>query len=90
MTTLTIKNIPDKLRRRLKERAAQHRRSLNGEAIFCLEKVLVGNRMDPHEFLARALSLRDECPACFSPRRSFGPPGALPALRVMVQAPPWS
>jgi plasmid stability protein len=33
--TLTIKNIPERLRQRLKESAAQHRRSLNGEAISC-------------------------------------------------------
>jgi plasmid stability protein len=65
MATLTIKNIPDKLRRRLKESAAQHGHSINGEAIFCLEKVLVGDRMDPHEFPARALSLRERMPRVF-------------------------
>jgi plasmid stability protein len=52
MATLTIKNVPEKLHKRLKESAAQHRRSLNSEAITCLESVLVGQRVDPKEFLA--------------------------------------
>lgn len=37
MTTLTLKNFPDDLYARLKARAAEHRRSLNREAILCLE-----------------------------------------------------
>jgi len=62
MATLTIKNIPEGLRERLKESAAQHRRSINGEAISCLEKVLVGNRLDPEDFLAQVRSLRARMP----------------------------
>ena len=65
MATLTIKNIPEKLRQRLKESAAQHRRSINGEAICCLEKALVDNRVDPEEFLARARALRARMPHVF-------------------------
>jgi plasmid stability protein len=65
MATLTIKNIPEKLRQQLKESARQHRRSINGEAISCLEKALVGNRVDPDEFLARARSLRARMPRVF-------------------------
>jgi plasmid stability protein len=65
MATLTIKNIPEKLCTRLKESAAQHRRSINGEAISCLEKVLVGNRVDPHDFLVRARALRERMPRVF-------------------------
>ena len=52
MATLTIKNVPEKLHQRLKESAAQHRRSINSEAISCLEKVLGAHRVDPKEFLA--------------------------------------
>ena len=37
MPTLTIKGMPDALYRRLKRRAAEHRRSLNGEILYCLE-----------------------------------------------------
>jgi plasmid stability protein len=62
MATLTIKNIPEKLRQRLKQSAAQHRRSINGEAISCLEKALVGDRVDPEDFLARARALRARMP----------------------------
>ena len=62
MATLTIKNIPEELCMRLKESAAQHCRSINGEAISCLEKVLVGNPVDPHDFLARACSARTHAP----------------------------
>ncbi len=40
MPTLTIKNVPQDLYKRLKTRAAQNRRSLNGEAIVCLEQAL--------------------------------------------------
>jgi len=39
-TTLTLKNIPDEVYERLKAAAATHRRSLNSEAIVCLERVL--------------------------------------------------
>jgi plasmid stability protein len=71
MATLTIKNIPEKLRERLKESAAQHRRSINGEAISCLEKALVGNRLDPEDFLARARSLRARMPRVFVTERTL-------------------
>lgn len=65
MATLTIKNIPEKLRERLRESAAQHRRSINGEAISCLEKALIGNRLDPEDFLAQVRSLRARMPRMF-------------------------
>ena len=65
MATLTIKNISERLRRRLKESAAEHRRSINGEAIFCLEKALAGGRVDPQEFLAQARALRQRLPRIF-------------------------
>jgi plasmid stability protein len=71
MATLTIKNIPEKLRQRLKESAAQHRRSINGEAISCLEKALVGNRLDPEDFLAQACSLRARMPQVFVTEREL-------------------
>lgn len=53
MATLTIKNLPDDLYARLKERAERHRRSLNGEAITCLEAALGESaRADPDDLLA--------------------------------------
>lgn len=40
MPTITLKNVPDELHRRLKERAARNDRSLNREAIRCLEAAI--------------------------------------------------
>ncbi len=58
--TLTLKNIPDDVYRRLKLSAETHRRSLNSEAIVCLESVLTPNRLPPSERLARARALRSQ------------------------------
>lgn len=57
-TTLTLKNIPDDVYEHLRTAAAMHRRSLNSEAIVCLETVLIRNRINPAERLARARQLR--------------------------------
>lgn len=61
-TTLTLKNIPDTLYERLKASAEKHRRSLNSEAIVCLESVLLPTKMTPKERLTRARALRDTLP----------------------------
>ncbi len=45
-TTLTLKNIPDEVYERLKASAEKHRRSLNSEAIVCLESVLAPGCVD--------------------------------------------
>ena len=39
-TTLTLKNIPDEVYALLRAQATSNRRSLNSEAIVCLETVL--------------------------------------------------
>ena len=57
-TTLTLKNIPDDVYDRLKLAAEMHRRSLNSEAIVCLESVLAPGRIATGERLARARELR--------------------------------
>lgn len=62
-TTLTLKNIPDAVYERLKLAAEMHRRSLNSEAIVCLESVLLPTKMMPSERLARARELRAGLPA---------------------------
>lgn len=62
-TTLTLKNIPDDVYERLKVAAGLHRRSLNSEAIVCLETVLVPARVMPAERIARARELRAALPA---------------------------
>lgn len=57
-TTLTLKNIPDEVYERLKASADAHRRSLNSEAIVCLESVLMPGKVNVKERLARARALR--------------------------------
>ena len=57
-TTLTLKNIPDAVYERLKAAAAANRRSLNGQAIVCLESVLQGARLSAEDRLDRARALR--------------------------------
>jgi antitoxin FitA len=61
-TTLTLKNIPDAVYERLKSAAEMHRRSLNSEAIVCLEAVLLPTKLAPSERLARARELRAALP----------------------------
>lgn len=58
MPTVTLKNIPDDLHRRLKERAARHHRSLNGEILACLEGAVRSEPVDPKAFIARIRELR--------------------------------
>lgn len=58
MATLTIKNIPDGLYVRLKERAKQHRRSINSEVIVYLEQALGSAPLDLTAFLARVRARR--------------------------------
>ncbi|ODS96697.1 MAG: plasmid stability protein [Lautropia sp. SCN 69-89] len=60
--SLTLKNIPDELYERLKASAQIHRRSLNSEAIVCLESVLIPGRIAVSERLARARALRAALP----------------------------
>ena len=57
-TTLTLKNIPDALYARLKASADAHHRSLNSEALVCLEAALAPQRLPVEERLARIRSLR--------------------------------
>jgi antitoxin FitA len=61
-TTLTLKNIPDEICDRLKASAEMHRRSLNSEAIVCLESVLLPARLPASALLARPRALRSSLP----------------------------
>ena len=40
MPALTVKNIPDDLYSQLKKAAQAHRRSLNSEILYCVEKTI--------------------------------------------------
>jgi antitoxin FitA len=57
MTTLTLKNFPEDVYAQLKARAAENRRSLNAEAILCLESVLA-RRPSPADVNATLDALR--------------------------------
>ena len=60
MPALTIKNIPDELYDRLKEAARVHRRSLNSEILYCVERTLVPYKTDVSTHLAIARRLREK------------------------------
>ncbi len=47
MASLLIKNIPEDLRKKLKEEAELHHRSMNKEAVALLEQVLSRPRIGP-------------------------------------------
>ena len=64
-TSLTLKNVPDDVYDRLKWSAETHRRSINSEAIVCLEAVLVPARVSPKERLARARAMREKMSSTF-------------------------
>lgn len=65
---VTIKNIPPKLYKKLKARAAAHHRSVNSEVINCLDEVLNPQRVekmlakikDLHSRVSDAPPLTDE------------------------------
>jgi antitoxin FitA len=57
-TTLTLKNIPAEVYEQLKRTATANRRSLNSEAIMCIESALQTARHSPEERLVRARALR--------------------------------
>ncbi|HET6232723.1 MAG TPA: Arc family DNA-binding protein [Longimicrobiaceae bacterium] len=63
MATLTIKGFPDDLYDQLRQRAAENRRSLNSEAIVCLENAVRERRRDAWSLLARADALRNSVSA---------------------------
>jgi plasmid stability protein len=58
MASVTVKDVPEKLHRRLKARALAHRRSLNSEIISCLEAAAGAQKLDPDALLSRAAALR--------------------------------
>jgi plasmid stability protein len=61
-TTLTLKNIPDAVYERLKQSAEANRRSMNSEAIVCLETVLLTSRPTPADRLEQIRALRSGLP----------------------------
>lgn len=60
MPSLTIKNIPDSLYARLKESAQAHRRSLNSEILYCVERALAPYKIDVTEHILTARKVREK------------------------------
>jgi plasmid stability protein len=56
MATLTLKKIPDTLYNQLKEAARFHRRSINSEILYCVERTLNPHEINVAEHLAMAKS----------------------------------
>ena len=56
--TITLKGVPDEVYAQLKASAEVHHRSLNSEAIACLESVLLPRKTSASEHAARARELR--------------------------------
>ena len=57
-TSITLKNIPDPIYRRIKLAAKRHHRSMNNEIIACLEPVLAPRPVDIEARLDQAHRLR--------------------------------
>lgn len=62
MATITLKNIPAPVHRALKKQAKANHRSLNREAIDCLERVLTTRPFDVQTFLERVRRHRESTP----------------------------
>ena len=58
MPSLTLKNIPETLMKRLRAQAAARRRSINSEAIALLESGVQATPIDPESLLAWIRSTR--------------------------------
>ena len=60
MATLTIKNLPDAIYKRLKAQAAEHRRSINSEAILAVERAITeSGGKEPEEILTGLRKARE-------------------------------
>ena len=58
-TSITLKNIPEPIYRRIKLAAKRHHRNVDSEIIACLEQVLAPHAIDVEAHLARARRLRE-------------------------------
>ena len=62
MATITLKNVPNDVHEALKKRALRHKRSLNQEAIYCLDMALGRSPRDPEALLSGIRGLRSRIP----------------------------
>ncbi len=60
MATITVKNISDRTYDILKQLAASHRRSINSEIIYLVEKFTGSSKYSPEEHLFMARKIRNK------------------------------
>jgi antitoxin FitA len=58
MPSITVKNIPDSIYKKLKQQAETQHRSMNSEIIACLERSVEPNRVSADEILRQARIMR--------------------------------
>lgn len=58
MQTITVKNIPADLYKKLKQIAKENRRSINSEIIMCIERAICSQRVETTSFLKRIEQLQ--------------------------------
>jgi plasmid stability protein len=58
MAVVTVRNLPDEIHRRLKERAKRNHHSLNAEIVACLEAAVVAPLVDVDNLISEARRLR--------------------------------
>ncbi len=66
MPSITVKNIPEPIYQKLRNRAKAQHRSINSEIIACLEHSTVSNRIDPDEILRQARRMRQDAKGSLS------------------------
>lgn len=67
--TITLKGIPDDVYQQLKRSAEVNRRSLNSEALACLETLLLPRKTTALEHIAKAREIRATLkPKAFKPQ----------------------
>jgi plasmid stability protein len=58
MASITLKDVPRRLHQQLRARAERNRRSLNQEALACLERAMAAEPVDVEALLRKARALR--------------------------------
>ena len=65
-TNFTLKNIPDEVYEKVRERAERNHRSINGEIISILSATTAPHHISVDVILARARALRDRTRGCLT------------------------
>jgi len=66
MPSITVKNIPESIYKKLKQRAEAQHRSMNSEIIACLERTVEPKRVSSDEILRQARLMRRKVKASLS------------------------